>query len=354
MTAQSMEALVYRTARGGTSIEERDVPRAGPGEVILQVAAVGVCGTDVHAWQGLFPMAGAPVVLGHEFSGIVADVGPGVTSVRVGERVVSETAAYVCGECIYCRSGSYNVCPNRKGFGFQFDGAMAGYVRTRPAILHRVPEKLPMAFAALTEPGCVAYNAIIEKSHPRPGDHAVVIGPGPIGLMCLAVLRLCGPAKLTMVGLRRDGARLDLATAMGADEVIVADEADAVAAVRDAGDGFGAHLVIDAVGVAKTLDQSLDMVRPNGQITKIGWGSSPLGFNVDRLISKAATLQGSFSHLYGTWERVLTLLGTGQIDVRPLMATYALREWHAGFSAMEDLEVAKSVLLPHGRALGEI
>jgi alcohol dehydrogenase/L-iditol 2-dehydrogenase len=354
MSEETMQALVYTGPREATSLHERGVPAAGPGEVVLRVAACGVCGTDIHVWQHGMGSDRGPVVLGHEYSGVVAAVGSGVTSVRVGDRVVSETAAYVCGECVYCRSGSYNVCPNRRGFGFQADGAMAGFVRTRPAILHKVPDNLPMAFAALTEPGCVAYNAIVEKSHPRPGDHAVVLGPGPIGLMCVAVLRLLGPAKLTVVGLRRDGIRLELARRMGADEVIVADEEDAVARVMNAGDGFGAHFVVDAVGVSETLRQSLEMVRPNGQITKIGWGRAPVGFSLDALIRKAATLQGAFSHTYGTWERVLTLLGTGQIDVAPLVTPFALSEWLPAFSAMEELEAAKAVILPNGRAIAEI
>ncbi len=348
-----MQALVYTAPREGTVLQEIAQPEAGPGEVVLQVGAVGVCGTDIHVWQG-HSRQSKPVVLGHEFSGVVAAVGEGVENIKVGERVVSETAAYVCGTCAFCRSGNYNVCPNRRSFGFGVDGAMANYVRTRPAILHRVPSNVPLAHAALTEPACVAYNAIVEKSHPRPGDHAVVIGPGPIGLMCTQMLRLCGVARLTMIGLRADGMRLDLAQHFGADEIIVADEEDAVARVRSWGDGMGANLVVDAVGISATLDQSLDLVRPNGQITKIGWGPAPVGFSLDRLIAKAATLQGSFSHLFNTWERVLTLLSTGQLNVQPMMALFGLEDWHAGFSAMEDLEVAKAVLLPNGRELAEV
>jgi alcohol dehydrogenase/L-iditol 2-dehydrogenase len=349
-----MHALVYTAPREGTLLQEIARPEPGPGQVLLQVAAVGVCGTDVHVWQGEHRHMRGPVVLGHEFAGVVAAVGPGVSDVQVGERVVSETAAFVCGACIYCRSGNYNVCPNRRGFGFQADGAMAHYVCSRPAILHRVPEHVPMAYAALTEPACVAYNAIIEKSRPRPGEHAVVIGPGPIGLMCVQILRLCGPARLTMIGLRQDSARLELAKLVGADEVIVADEEDAVERVRSWGDGFGAHLVVDAVGVSATLNQSLDLVRPNGQITKIGWGPAPVGFSIDRLVAKAATLQGSFSHTYNTWENVLALLGSGKLDIRPLIALYGLEDWHTAFSAMEDLEVAKAVLLPNGAARAEV
>jgi alcohol dehydrogenase/L-iditol 2-dehydrogenase len=348
-----MKALVCSAPREGTALQEIEQPEIGPSQVLLKVAAVGVCGTDVHVWQG-HSKHREPIVLGHEFAGLVEAVGSAVEDVRVGERVVSETASYVCGTCAFCRSGNYNVCPNRRGFGFGPDGAMANYVRTRPPILHRVPENVPMAHAALTEPACVAYNAIIEKSHVRPGEHAVVIGPGPIGLMCTQVLRLCGVGRLSVIGLRADGARLDLAQHYGADEIIIADEEDAVARVRSWGDGYGAHLVVDAVGISATLDQSLDLVRPNGQITKIGWGPAPVGFSLDRLIGKAATLQGSFSHTFNTWEKVLTLMSTGQLDVAPMISLFSLEDWFAGFSAMEDLEIAKAVLLPNGRALAEV
>jgi alcohol dehydrogenase/L-iditol 2-dehydrogenase len=347
MATATMPALVYTAPRDGVQLRDVPCPEPGPGEVVLRVAACGVCGTDVHAWQGAVSIRG-PVTLGHEFAGVVAAVGPGVAEVQVGERVVSETAASVCGACVYCRSGQYNVCPHRRGFGFGVDGGMAGYVRTRPAILHRVPAHVPLLHAALAEPCCVAYNAIIEKSRPRPGDHAVVLGPGPIGLLCVAVLRLCGVARVSMVGLRADGPRLELARRLGADEVIAADVDDAVARVRAWGDGFGADLVVDAVGVSTTLDQSLDMVRPNGQITKIGWGPAPVGFSLDRLISKAATLQGAFSHTYRTWEAVLRLLGSGQLDVAPLIAPMPLAAWQAGFEGMEALRIAKAVLLPNG------
>jgi alcohol dehydrogenase/L-iditol 2-dehydrogenase len=172
--------------------------------------------------------------------------------------------------------------------------------------------------------------------------------------MCTQVLRLCGVGRLSVIGLRADGARLDLAQHYGADEIIIADEEDAVARVRSWGDGYGAHLVVDAVGISATLDQSLDLVRPNGQITKIGWGPAPVGFSLDRLIGKAATLQGSFSHTFNTWEKVLTLMSTGQLDVAPMISLFSLEDWFAGFSAMEDLEIAKAVLLPNGRALAEV
>lgn len=343
-----MRAVVNFSDRPG-SVELRELadPQPGRGQVLLRVRAVGVCGSDLHQWHG--PVGWAvnyPVVLGHEFAGEIAAVGPDVTEWQVGDRVTCETAAEVCGVCEYCRTGNYNVCPQRRGFGYGVDGAMATYVVARQGLLHRIPAGVSFEEAALTEPASVAFNAIVEKSRPRPGDLIAIIGPGPIGLMALQVARLFSPLYLVMIGLARDEARLELAQRLGADRIVVADREDVVQAVRQLGDGLGAHLVVDAVGVSETLRQSLELVRPNGQITKIGWGRAPVGFSLDALIAKAATLQGSYSHTWPTWERVLQLMARGRIDARAISQTFPLEEWQAGFARMDSLAIAKAVLLP--------
>lgn len=343
-----MRAVVNFSDRPG-SVELRELadPQPGRGQVLLRVRAVGVCGSDLHQWHG--PVGWAvnyPVVLGHEFAGEIAAVGPDVTEWQVGDRVTCETAAEICGICEYCRTGNYNVCPKRRGFGYGVHGAMATYVVARQGLLHRIPAGVSFEEAALTEPASVAFNAIVEKSRPRPGDLIAIIGPGPIGLMALQMARLFNPLYLVMIGLVRDEARLELAQRLGADRIVVADREDAVRAVRQLGDGLGAHLVVDAVGVSETLRQSLELVRPNGQITKIGWGSAPVGFSLDPLIAKAATLQGSYSHTWPTWERVLQLMARGRIDARAISQTFPLEEWQAGFERMDSLAIAKAVLLP--------
>ena len=343
-----MRAVVnFSDQPGSVELRELPDPQPGRGQVLLRVRAVGVCGSDLHQWHG--PVGWAvnyPVVLGHEFAGEIAAIGPDVTGWQVGDRVTCETAAEICGVCEYCRTGNYNVCPQRRGFGYGVHGAMATYVVARQGLLHRIPEGVSFEEAALTEPASVAFNAIVEKSHPRPGDLIVIIGPGPIGLMALQVARLFSPLHLVMIGLARDEARLELAQRLGADRIIIADREDAVQAVRQLGDGLGAHLVVDAVGISETLRQSLELVRPNGQITKIGWGRAPVGFSLDPLIAKAATLQGSYSHTWPTWERVLQLMARGSLNARVISQTFPLEEWRAGFERMDSLAIAKAVLLP--------
>ncbi len=331
-------------------MELRDVPKPillGANDVLVEVQAAGVCGSDLHMYHDIQGFSvRRPVILGHEFSGVVVEVGKNVTSVQVGDPVVSETPAYVCGECIYCRTGQYNLCPNRRGFGVLEDGAMAQYVRTREAIVHKIPAGVSFEKASLTEPCCVAYNAVAHHSHIRPGDYVVVFGPGPIGLLCTQIAKLFHPSRLVVVGTRSDRKRLEIARLFGANEVLVAEEQDVVKEILAYGDGFGPDLVLDAVGISATLKQSIEVVRPAGQITKIGWGPAPVGFSLDPLIQKAARLQGSFSHNYPMWEKVLTLMSVGAIDPMPMARTFSLSQWQSAFEAMDSLELAKSIVLP--------
>lgn len=343
-----MKAIVnYEAGSGKVEVREVPVPEVGPREVLIRVQAAGVCGSDLHMYhdsQG-FPVK-RPVTLGHEYAGIVERVGSAVTAFKAGDRVVSETPAYICETCIYCRTGQYNLCPTRRGFGVLEDGAMAQFVKTREAIVHHVPDGIPFEMAALTEPACVAYNAVAHHSQIRPGDYVVVFGPGPIGLMCVQIAKLFSPGRLTVVGTPRDKKRLEVALQFGADEVIEADGRDVVSELLAYGDGFGPDLVLDAVGVSASLKQSIDAVRPNGQITKIGWGPAPVGFSLDPLIQKAVRLQGSFSHNYPMWEKVLLLMAKGEINPLPMAKTYGLEDWKAAFDEMDALQHAKSIILP--------
>jgi alcohol dehydrogenase/L-iditol 2-dehydrogenase len=328
-------------------MEERKTPEIGPTDVLLHVRGVGVCGSDLHQWHASHSWSvNYPVVLGHEFGGVIAAAGKDVTAWKEGDRVVSETAAWICGECVYCRTSLYNLCPRRLGFGYGLDGAMADYVRVPARCLHRVPDNLAFEDAAMTEPGCVAANAVLELSNVQPGDFVIVLGPGPIGLMALQMARLGSPGELWMVGTKRDTARLKIAQELGATRTLLADEENVVDVVKAHGDGFGAQLVIDCTGISQVLGDCLQMVRPAGQITKIGWGKDPVGISLDPLVQKAVRLQGSYSHNWKTWERVLGLYAGGQVKTGPIRKVFSLDQWHEAFETMDSLAVAKSVLVP--------
>jgi L-iditol 2-dehydrogenase len=326
------------------SVELREFvrPEPGPDDVILSVEAVGVCGSDLHQWTGSHSWTvNYPVVLGHEFGGRIAALGTAVRGWQEGDRAVSETAAVIDPNSPLSRAGLYNLDPTRRGFGYGVDGAMTRFVKVPARCLHRVPDKLPMEFAALTEPCCVAYNAVINNARVHPGDRVIVLGPGPIGILCAAVARLAG-AEVALVGLERDRVRLDVAKAYGCTVII----GDATAWARER-DGLGADGVIDAAGASAALKTALDLVRPAGWISKVGWGPQPLGFSLDQLVQKNVTLQGSFSHNWPVWERVLALLASGALDVRPIVGgIWSLEAWHEAFEKMHGGQIVKAVLRP--------
>jgi alcohol dehydrogenase/L-iditol 2-dehydrogenase len=338
------DPAVVNYASAKYSVELRDVPRPAiaDDEVLLEVLAVGVCGSDLHMWTGQqsWPVR-YPVVLGHEFCGVIREVGSRVVGWKEGDRVVSETAAVIDPANPLSRQGLYNLDPNRRGYGAMVDGAMRRFVPVPSRILHRMPDGLAFEQAALTEPCCVAYNAVVNNGRVKPGDRIVVFGPGPIGILCGAIAKLCG-ATVAIVGLETDRARLDVARQYGC-EPLVGSAGDWA---RES-DGLGADGVIDAAGVSATLAAALDVVRPGGWISKVGWGPQPLGFSLDPLVQKNVTLQGSFSHHWPIWERVIQLLAAGTLDVRPITGgVWPLHEWHEAFETMHSGAVVKAVLKP--------
>jgi alcohol dehydrogenase/L-iditol 2-dehydrogenase len=329
-------------------LRELPVPEIGEEDVLLKVQAAAICGSDLHQYSGRQSWkVNYPVVLGHEFAGSVAKLGSRVKGFKEGDSVVSETAAHLPADSAFIRRGLYNLDPQRLGFGYGVDGAMASFVKVPARCLHHVPAALPLEKAALTEPCCVAYNAVCVNSHMRPGDTVAVIGPGPIGLLCAAIAKLGGAGHLAVIGVAADGKRLEVAKRMGADTVLGAEGEDAAAWVKEFGDGYGFDLVIDAAGVSASLKLALDLVRPAGQITKVGWGPQPLGFSLDPLVQKAVTLQGSFSHNWPMWEKVLSLLASGKIDLNPIINRIApLAQWREAFEEMHAGGIVKGVLKP--------
>jgi len=309
---------------------------------LLEVANVGVCGSDLHQWTSdhSWPV-NYPVVLGHEFGGVITEKGSGVVGWKEGDRVVSETAAIIDLNNPMSRIGLYNLDPARKGFGYGVNGAMTKYVKVPARCLHKVPDGLAFEQACLTEPCCVAYSAVVENTRLKPGDRVIVLGPGTIGILCAAMARLCG-AEVAMVGLEADRNRLNIAKQYGCIGIV----GDAMGWAKER-DGLGVDCVIDAAGSSVTLNIAMQLVRPNGKITKVGWGPQPLGYSLDPLVQKNITLQGSFSHNWPMWERVLALLASRQLDVKPIIGgVWPVTQWHEAFEKMHKGEVVKSILKP--------
>lgn len=324
---------------------EVETPSPGIGEVLVRVRAAAVCGSDIHIRHGHISWRmDYPVTIGHEFSGEVVAAGPGVRT-AVGERVVSETAAYVDASSPWLRIGKYNLDPDRLGFGAAADGGMASHVVVPERCLHRLPAAVPFEVGALAEPLSVAYQATCVRSEVKPGDEVAVIGAGPIGLLCAFLARRSGASSVFVCGLPVDQDRSSIARALGADALLTdgGTARDRFLATRLG----GADLVIDAAGVSASLELALDLVRPDGQVTKVGWGPQPLGFSLDPLVAKAVTLRGSFSHTWDVWERVLTILDKEGENVSSIIGwSGPLEQWSEAFAAQESRAVVKSILIP--------
>ncbi len=349
MTSKTMPAVVqYELRDGAVELREMPVPEIGAGEVLLRVRGVGVCGSDVHQLHNTQSWTvKVPVILGHEFCGEIAALGSGVNGFQEGERVASETAAEVDVESPLTRQGMYNLDPARRGFGYEIHGAMAEYVKVPARLLHRIPKHVPFEVAAMAEPCCVAFQATVVNARIRAGDVVVVVGPGPIGLLCATMARLSGAGHVILAGMSRDRSRMEIGLRAGATRAVDTQAEDMKAVLAGLADGLGADVIIDSTGASGSLGSALDWVRPAGHITKVGWGPEPMGFSMDPLVKKAVTLSGSFSHTWPVWERVLSMLGTGQLDPRPYLSKVAgLDAWRDCFDGMHRGGYVKAVLTP--------
>ena len=332
----------YSSNKGSVELREIKLPEIGEHDVLLQVENVGVCGSDLHQWTSEHSWkVNYPVVLGHEFGGLITKIGDKVKKWKVGDRVVSETAAVIDNESPLTKAGLYNLDPTRKGFGYGVDGAMTKYVRTPARCLHHIPENLSFEEACLTEPCCVAYNAVVVNSKIKPGDKVLVIGPGTIGILCAVIAKICG-ADVAVLGLESDRSRLAKLKNYNINSIV-----KNVSSWAKEKDGLGVDLVIDAAGVSHTLKIAMDNVRPNGQITKVGWGPQPLDFSLDMIVQKNIRLQGSFSHNWPIWEKVIQLLSEGTLNVKPIIGgVWTIEEWKKAFSEMHSGKIIKSILKP--------
>jgi L-iditol 2-dehydrogenase len=348
MPKPTQPAVVHYALRpDAVELREVAVPEIVEDEVLVEVGAVSVCGSDVHQARNTHSWpVDVPVVLGHEFGGTVAQVGRTVRGFHEGDRVVSETAARICGECLLCRSGRYNLCPSRKGFGYGIDGAMAKCVRVPARCLHRIPDSLPFEIACLAEPHAVAYNAMCVNSTIRPGDLVVVIGPGPIGLLCARMAALSGADPVIVAGLSCDAPRLEAARRFGSTRTVDVQAENLEQIVRGYSP-LGADMVCDASGASRPLEIALHLARPDGQVTKVGWSPDAIAIDVNPLVQRNLRVQGSFSHNYPIWERVIHLLDRRLTQPDTIVGLRTrLEDWREAFDAMHEGRVIKSVLVP--------
>jgi len=302
--------------------------------VLVQTEAAGICGSEVEAYLGRMANRTPPLVMGHEYAGLVTEVGEGVDRVW-SRRRVAVNPIVGCGRCRNCAAGDRNLCPDRHLLGIAAPGGFAAFSVVPERCLFSLPEGMDARLGALTKPLANGVH-LIRKSGAGRG-RVVVIGAGTIGLGCLQAALLHGAEQVDVV--ERHPGRRRHALALGARQ--------AVAELADVEPG--ADLVVDAAGPSATVRLALEVVRRNGQITKIAWGPKPLDLSLDPLLAKAVTLQGVFSHTWDTWERVLRLEATGQVQLGPLIShRVPLADWQRAFDALESGAAVKALIFPNG------
>ena len=343
-----MQALLL-TEYKNLQLVDMPRPEPGPGEVLLRIEACGICGSDVHGYDGSSGRRIPPVVMGHEAAGTVAALGAGVTGFTPGDRVTFHSTIF-CGQCDYCRRGQLNLCDNRSLFGvsipeFRRDGAFAEYLVAPAQILYRLPDALSFPQAAMLEAVGVALHAV-KVTQLRGGETTLVVGAGMIGLLTLQALRVAGSTRILVADI--DPTRLEQARALGAhDTLCLSGPALAEEVLR------GVDAVLEAVGRNETVAASIDAVRKGGTVTLIGNIDRNVNLPLQKVVTRELRLQGTAA-IADEYPRAIELVASGQIQVQPMISAVApLADGPAWFARLHAHESGLMKLVLRARSEGE-
>jgi len=330
--------------------QEFPAPVPGEGEVLVRVRACGVCGSDIHGWDGSTGRRQPPLIMGHEAAGEIAALGPRVERWRPGDRVTFDSTIY-CGACAYCRSGQVNLCENRRVIGvapgeYRQHGAFAEFVTLPARLLHPLPGTLGFEHAAMVEPVSIAVHAV-QRAKISATDTAVVVGTGMIGLLVVQALRWAGCGHIVAVDL--DDKKLALARELGAHHALRSDAGDPVAAIHQLTGGRGADLAFEVVGFTPTLDLALRALRKGGTAVLVGNLAPKTDFPLQVVVTRELSVLGSCASA-GEYPLCLDLIARGVIRVEPLIsAVVPLAEgdaWFRRLSAKGGGGLMKVILRP--------
>ena len=303
-------------------VTDLPVPEAGPDEVLVRVAACGICGSDVHGYDGSSGRRIPPIFMGHEAAGTVAAIGSGVTGFVEGDRVTFDSTIY-CGTCGYCRRGEVNLCDNRQVLGvscgdYRRAGAFAEFVAVPSRIVYRLPDNLSFEEAAMLEALSVAIH-VVSLAQVSTNSAVLVVGAGMIGLLIVQVLREAGCSRILVADI--DGSRLKLAEDVGAHAALSAKLGVARQVGKLTG-GAGVDAVIEAVGHADSVNASIESVRKGGTVVLVGNIAPEVMLPLQKVVTRQIRLQGSCASA-GEYPRAMELLGSGAIQVKNLITAIA-------------------------------
>ena len=316
-------------------VEEVPPPRPGPGDVLLKVRACGLCGSDIHiVYEGVTPTAFQPIILGHEFSGEIAEAGDGVAGWNAGDRV-AVSCMVACGRCPSCLAGNTQICLHRRVLGVHLDGGLAEYARVPAKNLVRLDDRIPFTEGAiLTDAVATPYRALTRRGRLRPGETVVVIGCGGLGLHAIQLARILGAGRIIGVDLSRPA--LERARKAGADRIVQGGPEEALAAINDATDGVGADLALECVGASGTIGLAVACLRPGGRAVVVGLGAEKISLMPSTVfVRKEFELLGSYGFTVPEIEELVALLVAGKLDLSGSVSrTVALEEVNGGLDAL--------------------
>jgi len=341
-----MKALV-KTALGAGHLEiiDRDEPQINADQVKIKVKYAGICGSDIHTFEGNYKVT-APVTLGHEFAGEIVELGANVKDFKIGDRVTSETTFEICGTCRYCQEKKYNLCATRKGIGTQQDGAFTNYVIARKESVHRLPENVTFLDASITEAAACAYHGV-DKATIHKKDIVLVLGPGPIGLLVAQIVKAKG-GTVVMTGLSQDAKRLAEAKTLGIDYTIDIQTEGPRNVIDGLTEGYGADICFDCTGAVPSMQMGMDLLRKQGQYIQVGiFAKNEVVVDFSKIIQKELVVSGSRSQNTHDWEPTLDLMNSGAIQATA-MITHKMKidEWDKAYKLLKNGEAIKIALEP--------
>ncbi|MEM9674855.1 MAG: zinc-binding dehydrogenase [Cyclobacteriaceae bacterium] len=342
-----MQALVkYQKGSGNVELRNMVEPELSNDKVVLEIAHCGICGTDLHVYHDTFRNY-PPVILGHEFSGRIVEVGSAVKDVEQGEAFsVLGATAVQCARCEYCERGEFMFCANRRGMGHGVNGAFTKYAAVRPDQLFKIPEGVSMEYGALVEPLAVAVHVVEEVASFRLGDVVLLSGPGPIGLLCLKMLLAHG-LKVIVAGTSEDNLRLEMARKYGAARTVVVDQESLAEAIASETDGQGVALAIETAGAEASVRNCMESLRPLGGYVQVGHFGRDLTLPWDLVAFRQLKIYGSVGYTKETWRRTMQILGQQTLDLSDVIThRFPLSDWRKGFDLMEEKQAVKVLLNP--------
>jgi len=340
-----MKAAVFHAARQPLAVQEVPDPAPGLGELLVRVAACGVCHTDLHYLDhGTPTFKKPPLILGHEISGTVAGLGAGVSGWREGDRVLLP-AVYGCGQCAACRNGRENICERMVMFGNNVDGGYAEFVVAPSRDVHRLPDRIPLVEGAIIADALTTpYHAVVHRGRVQAGDHVAVFGCGGIGLNLVQIAAAFG-ARVTAVDLSEE--KLEWARRLGAAATVHPPQVERVdKAVRELTDG-GANVAFEAIGLPQTQEQAFACLRTGGRLVLVGFAGEPMRLDGGRAMYREMEIVGSLGCRSIDYPRVISLVEQGRLRLAELVtARFPLAEINQAFETLRQGKGVRSVVTP--------